>query len=148
MMSSSIFLWQFGFGQIIGSSIFGMHAHPSSYSILRFTIYFLEPYVIRLFVYLFNINTVNARIYNVCFVGKLTASSVPFQFKNSEAWRGIGKGKFDNYCIGLFKELLPNLKRKIDIAEHAFQFLLRRKIKGCEVSYYGLPRNYQEKVLA
>lgn len=94
------------------------------------------------------IDTIRPLIYNVCFVGKLTASSVPYQFKKHKAWEGIGKGKFDNYYINLLKELFPSLKRKYDIAEHTLPFCLKHGIKGCEVSYRRLPKDYQKKILA
>lgn len=94
------------------------------------------------------IDTVRPLIYNVCFVGKLTPQSIPFQFRNHKVWNGIGKGKFDHYYIDLFKQLLPSLKRKYNVAEHTFPFLLKHKIKGYEVSYSRLPKDYQKKVLA
>jgi len=92
-------------------------------------------------------DTIRPIIYNVCFIGTLTFSSIPSQFKNHEVWKDIGKGAYDNYYERLLKQLLPSIKRKYNLAVHTFEFCMEHKIKGKEVSYNRLPEKYQEKVL-
>lgn len=93
-------------------------------------------------------DTIRPMIYNVCFVGKLTFSSIPTQFRNHPVWKDIGKGIYDTYYEKLLKQLLPSIKRKYNIAMHTFEFCMEHKIKGREVSYNRLPKKDQKEVLA
>jgi len=85
-------------------------------------------------------------IYDVCFVGNLTISSIPIQYRNADVWKDIGKGVYNDYYGKLLKQLLPSIKRRYSIATHTFKFCMEHKIKGMEVSYNRLPKDYQDKV--
>jgi hypothetical protein len=86
-------------------------------------------------------------IYNVCFVGKLTKSSVPPQYREAKPWKGINKeGAFDEYYEDLFRQLLPAIRRRYSIATHTFKFCLKHGIKGAEVNYNRLPKEYQRTI--
>lgn len=74
------------------------------------------------------IEAINPYVHDFVFVGKLTSTSIPNEFKNLPAWKGIGeKGFYDSYYKRLFQRLLPKLK-KYSIASHSRKFLLKHKI--------------------
>ncbi|MCJ7559789.1 DUF5131 family protein [Candidatus Bathyarchaeota archaeon] len=86
-------------------------------------------------------------IYGVCFIGTLTYSSIPPQFRNLKVWDNIGKkGAYDDYYEELLRQLLPAVRKRYNIATHTFKFCLEHKIKGAEVNYCRLPKEYQKMI--
>jgi hypothetical protein len=50
------------------------------------------------------------------------------------------------YYEELLKQLLPAIKRRYSIATHTFKFCVEHKIKGAEVNYSRLPKEYQKLI--
>lgn len=77
------------------------------------------------------IEAINPYVHDYVFVGKLTPSSIPNEFRNIPLWEGIEKGIYDMYYKELFQNLLPKLKH-YTIASHSRDFLLKHKIPFTE----------------
>jgi len=87
-------------------------------------------------------------IYGVCFVGMLTRSSIPPQFRKAKVWRDIGnEGAYEDYYEDLLRQLLPAIKKKYNVATHTFKFCLNHKIRGVEANYSRLPKQYQKMIV-
>lgn len=85
--------------------------------------------------------------YGACFIGMLTCSSIPPQYRKVKVWRGIEKnGTYDAYYEELLGQLFPAMKRRYNVASHTFKFCVEHKIRGVEVNYNRLPREYQERI--